>query len=77
VTIPQSRPKNPTVTVGSTTWLLWRSDTGARYATRCGKHLTEDQIRAGCEMTVAADSIEELTHLLRAQPDPDAAGAFL
>jgi hypothetical protein len=56
------------ITIGSTHWRLWASDAGKQYATRAGT-LTDQQISDGYEMTIAADTPEELSHLLRQQPD--------
>lgn len=62
-------PRDPkSIKVGSTHWRLWQSDSGWRYATR-GGFLTETQMRHGCEMTLDAETLEELHHLLLAQPD--------
>lgn len=51
-------------------WHLWRSDNGAgaHYATRRGR-LTNAELFAGLERTLAADSPEELARLLADQPD--------
>lgn len=51
-------------------WHLWRSDagSGAHYATRRGS-LSNEQMLAGYERTLPADSPEELRRLLLGQPD--------
>ena len=62
-------PQDPkSIKVGSTHWRLWQSDRGWRYATR-GGFLTEAQMRHGCEMTLDAETPEELHSRLLAQPD--------
>lgn len=67
-------PLDPrSIKVGSVHWRLWQSDSGVCYATR-GGFLTEAQMRLGCEMTLDADSPEELNRRLLAQPDPSAEG---
>lgn len=66
----QRKPLNPRITVGSTMWCLWASD-GGYYATRDGQ-LTDAQIQAGYEMTIAADTPEERARLLSQQPDEGA-----
>lgn len=70
MTTIETDPQDPkSVKVGSVHWRLWESDSGTPYATRAG-HLTEEQMLAGCEMTIPANSQEELHRLLLAQPDP-------
>lgn len=66
-----AQPPNPGVV--SDRWHLWISEhgNGSYYATRL-ERLTEDQIRDGHCMTLAADSPEELTRLIREQPDEKA-----
>lgn len=54
-------------------WHLWQSDGGDHYATR-GSRLTEEQMRAGYERTVPADTPEELLGLLLKQPDAPKGG---
>ena len=68
-TVIEVDPKDPrTVRVGATLWRLMQSDTGACYATR-GGFLTDDQLMCGYEMTLDADTQEELHERLLAQPD--------
>ncbi|GAA0329828.1 hypothetical protein NE235_24235 [Actinoallomurus spadix] len=50
-------------------WIVWRSDAGHWYATRAGS-LTDQQIRAGQAMTVAAEAPETLRLLLAEQERP-------
>jgi hypothetical protein len=57
-----------TLRVGSVYWRLWSSDGRTRYATRAGK-LSLKQLEAGCEMTLVADSAEDLSRRLLDQPD--------
>jgi hypothetical protein len=47
-------------------WTVWRSDAGRWYATRAGR-LTDEQLRSGYAMTVAADGEESLRDLLGEQ----------
>lgn len=67
--VTHGEPEDPRdIKVGSACWRLWESDAGTQYATRAGR-LTDKQLLAGYEMTIAADTPEELSHLLRKQPD--------
>jgi hypothetical protein len=52
-------------------WHLWRSEdgVGAHYATRTGRHLSDDEIARGLAMTVTGDTLEELNAALREQAD--------
>lgn len=62
-------PHDPkTVTVRDVHWRLWQSSDGIHYATRAG-NLTNQQMEAGCEMTLVADTPELLRELLVNQPD--------
>jgi hypothetical protein len=68
------QPPNSVIHHGGGTWRLWTSDGGGHYAVRAGV-LTNDQLLAGYAKTLAADSPEELHHLLDEQPDaPESAG---
>jgi hypothetical protein len=51
-------------------WRLWQSDGGSYYATRKPRRLclTHEQLLAGFEMTLAADSPDALARLIDAQP---------
>jgi hypothetical protein len=58
------RPELPTIKG----WYLWWSDAGKPYATRTVA-ITDEQERAGCEMTIPADDVVALTAKIRNQPD--------
>ncbi|WP_285777806.1 hypothetical protein [Microtetraspora sp. NBRC 13810] len=51
------------------TWAVFRSDTGVYYGTRRGEWLTNAQIAAGLEQTVAAEALPDFIALLRWQED--------
>lgn len=72
VTTMQAEAQNPTQPQHDVNarWHLWQSDSGACYATR-SERLTDEQIEAGCAMTLGADTPEELASLLDAQPDAE------
>jgi hypothetical protein len=50
-------------------WYRWRSDSGAHYATRTDRQLTDEEIAGGLAMTVHADTEEALEEELRGQAD--------
>lgn len=50
-------------------WVVWRSDAGRWYATRT-ETLTDQQLEAGCAMTVAAEEPDGLRILLVEQERP-------
>jgi hypothetical protein len=50
-------------------WVIFRSDTGSFYATRCGERLSFAQIRAGLQQTVCADDLSSFVSLLREQEE--------
>lgn len=54
------------VALALTGWRIWHSSSGDLYATR-NNDITEDEIAAGLEMTVAASSSVELVGLIKRQ----------
>ncbi|MEU0518274.1 hypothetical protein [Streptosporangium sp. NPDC006007] len=50
-------------------WRIWRSSAGRLWATRNGRHLTEEEVSRGLHQMVDADDVPGLARLLRDQED--------
>ncbi|MFF5248466.1 hypothetical protein ACFY3V_29660 [Streptosporangium sp. NPDC000095] len=48
-------------------WCIWRSSAGRLWATRNGRHLTDEEIKRGLYRTIDADDVTELAQQLRDQ----------
>lgn len=48
-------------------WCIWRSSAGRLWATRNGRHLTDEEINRGFYRTIDADDVTELAQQLRDQ----------
>ena len=68
-----SQPPSSAIHHGDGWWHLWTSDAGRHYATRAGV-LTDEELLAGYEMTLAADSQEALFRRIGEQPDASTEG---
>jgi hypothetical protein len=48
-------------------WCIWRSSEGRVWATRNGRHLSEDELEGGLCQTLCANDVAQLAEQLRAQ----------
>lgn len=48
-------------------WCIWRSSAGRLWATRNGRHLTDEEVSRGLYQTIDADDVAELAQQLRDQ----------
>lgn len=48
-------------------WCIWRSSAGRLWATRNGRHLTDEEVNRGLYRTIDADDVAELAQQLRDQ----------
>ncbi|MEV8632194.1 hypothetical protein AB0395_11120 [Streptosporangium sp. NPDC051023] len=48
-------------------WCIWRSSEERLWATRNGRHLTDEEVERGLCQTVDADSVPDLAQRLRDQ----------
>ncbi|GAA3417955.1 hypothetical protein GCM10018952_51810 [Streptosporangium vulgare] len=48
-------------------WCIWRSSAGRLWATRNGRHLTDEEVNLGLYRTIDADDVAELAQQLRDQ----------